>query len=146
MSPDALGTRAHLVLPDLDDGFDNHNNYLDQRQNQNNDMSFTHLLSSRKAWTKGRAEPEVHNYFKKKLVMAYSKRLDVSERFFRFDPRQEVQTRPPVSAGGFVLPQAKPAMRLVEQVKFGSIRDALLKLYTARTTNLFTWLEDAFLT
>jgi hypothetical protein len=43
-----------LVLPDLDDGFDNHNNYLDQRQNQNNEMSFTHLLSSRKAWTKGK--------------------------------------------------------------------------------------------
>jgi len=79
VSPDALGTRAHLVLPDLDDGFDNYDNYLDQRQNQNNDMSFTHLLSSRKAWTKGRAEPEVHNYFKKKVVMAYSKRLDVSE-------------------------------------------------------------------
>jgi hypothetical protein len=79
VSPDAQGTRAHLVLPDLDDGFDNHNNYLDQRQNQNNDMSFTHLLSSRRAWTNGRAEPEVHNYFKKKVVMAYSKRLDVSE-------------------------------------------------------------------
>ena len=37
-------------------------------------------------------------------------------------------------------------MRLVEQVKFGSIRNAPLKLYTARTTNLFTWLEDAFRT
>jgi len=93
-------------------------------------MSFTHLLSSRKAWTKGRAEPEVHNYFKKKVVMAYSKRLDVSERCFRFGPRQEVQTRPPVSAGGFVLSLAKPAMRLVEQVKCSSFYNSVLKLST----------------
>ena len=61
-------------LPDLDDGFDNHDDYLHQRQNQNNDISFTHLLSSRKAWTKGRAEPEVHNYSKKQIIMRYSKR------------------------------------------------------------------------
>ena len=52
-------------LPDLDVGFDNQDDDLHQRQNQNNDMSFAHLLSSRRAWTKGRAEPEVHNYFKK---------------------------------------------------------------------------------
>ena len=61
-------------LPDLDDGFDNRNEYLHQRQNQNNDMSLAHLLSSPRAWTNGRAEPEVHNYFKKQTVMAYSKR------------------------------------------------------------------------
>jgi hypothetical protein len=61
-------------LPDLDDGFDNRNENLHQRQNQNNDMSLAHLLSSRRAWAKGRAEPEVHNYFKKQIVMAYSKR------------------------------------------------------------------------
>jgi len=35
--------------------------------------------------------------------------------FFRFDPRQEVQTLPPVLAGGFVLSLAKPTMLLVEQ-------------------------------
>jgi hypothetical protein len=47
-------TRAHWLLADLDDGFDNRNENLDQRQNQNNDMSFAHLLSSPRAWTKGR--------------------------------------------------------------------------------------------
>jgi len=97
-------------LPDLDDGIDNRNENLHQRQNQNNDMSFTHLLSSRRAWTKGRAEPEVHNYFKMQIVMAYSKRRTFGG-FFRFGPRQEVQTIPPVSAGGFVLSLAKPTMR-----------------------------------
>jgi hypothetical protein len=69
VSPDALDTRAHLVLPDLDDGLDNHNNYLDHRQNQNNDMSFTHLLSSRRAWTKGRAEPEGGKLFQNARVL-----------------------------------------------------------------------------
>jgi hypothetical protein len=53
-----LGIRDYLVLPDLDDGFDNHKDYLYQRQNQNNDMSFAHLLSFRRAWAKGRVEPE----------------------------------------------------------------------------------------
>ena len=61
-------------LPDLDYGFDNHNDHFHQRQNQNDDMSFTHLLSSREAWTKGRAEPEVHNYSEKQIIMRYSER------------------------------------------------------------------------
>ena len=43
------------------------------------------------------------------------------ERFgvvFRFDPRQEVQTLPPVCAGGFVLSLAKLTMRLVSMRSF----------------------------
>jgi hypothetical protein len=69
-----LSTRDYLALPDLDDGFYNHEDYLQHSQNQNNDMSFTHLLSFRRAWSKGRAEPEVHNYSKIETVMRYSKR------------------------------------------------------------------------
>jgi hypothetical protein len=42
--------------------------------------------------------------------MAYSKRRTFGV-FFRFGPRQEVQTIPPVSAGGIVLSLAKPTMR-----------------------------------
>jgi len=55
--------QSSLVLPDLEYGFDNQNDYPHQRQNQNNNMSFTHQLSFRRAWTKGRVEPEAHNYF-----------------------------------------------------------------------------------
>ena len=33
--------------------------------------------------------------------------------FFRFDPRQEVQIKPLVAAGGFISSLAKLAMRLV---------------------------------
>jgi hypothetical protein len=50
--------QSSLVLPDLDDGFDNQNDYPHQRQNQNDNMSFTHGSSFRRAWTKGRVEPE----------------------------------------------------------------------------------------
>ena len=89
-----------------------------------------HHMLNREWWTKGRAEPEVHNYFKKNVVMAYSKRSRRFGGFFRFGPRQEVQTRPPVSAGGFVLSLAKPAMRLVEQVKCSSFYNSVLKLST----------------
>jgi len=104
-------------LPDLDDGFDNRNENLHQRQNQNNDMSLAHLLSSRRAWTKERAEPEVHSYSKKRIVMAYSKRRTFGV-FFRFGPRQEVQTKPPGSTGGFVLSLAKPTMRFSRADEF----------------------------
>ena len=53
-----LGIRDYLVLPDLDKGFDNHKDYLHQRQNQNNYLRLAHELSFRRAWAKGRAEPE----------------------------------------------------------------------------------------
>ena len=95
-------------LPDLDDGFDNHYDYLHQRQNQNNDMSFTHLLSSRRAWTKGRAEPEGVKLFQNQIVLLI---LLITSGFgvsFRFDPRQEVQIKPLVRAGGFISSLAKP--------------------------------------
>ena len=95
-------------LPDLDYGFDNHYDYLHQRQNQNNDMSFTHLLSSRRAWTKGRAEPEGVKLFQNQrvlLILLITSGFGVS---FRFDPRQEVQIKPLVPAGGFISSLAKP--------------------------------------
>jgi hypothetical protein len=68
VSLDAINTEAYLVLPDLDYGFDNYEKYLHHCQNQNNDMSFTHLLSSRRAWTEGRAEPEGGKLFQKQIV------------------------------------------------------------------------------
>jgi len=95
-------------LPDLDDGFDNQDDYLHQRQNQNNYMSFTHLLSSRRAWTKGRAEPEGVKLFQNRIVLLI---LLITSGFgvsFRFDPRQEVQIKPSVAAGGFISSLAKP--------------------------------------
>ena len=95
-------------LPDLDYGFNNQNDYLHQRQNQNNDRSFTHLLSSRKAWTKGRAEPEGVKLFQNQIVLLI---LLITSGFgvsFRFDPRQEVQIKPLVRAGGFISSLAKP--------------------------------------
>jgi hypothetical protein len=63
-----LGTRDYLALPDLDDGFDNHNDYLCQRQNQSNYLSFAHELSFRRAWTKGRVEPEGVKLFQLRIV------------------------------------------------------------------------------
>ena len=98
-------------LPDLDDGFDNRNENLHQRQNQNNDMSFTHLLSSRRAWTKGRAEPEGVKLFQNRIVLLILLTTSGFGGFFRFDPRQEVQIKPPVRAGGFISSLAKPTMR-----------------------------------
>jgi hypothetical protein len=104
-------------LPDLDYGFDNHNDYLHQRQNQNNDMSFTHLLSSRKAWTMWRAEPEVHNDSKRQIIMRYSKRRTFGA-LLPIRPSSRGQTLPPVCAGGFVLSLARPAMQSFQQGKF----------------------------
>jgi len=98
-------------LPDLDDGFDNRNENLHQPQNQNNDMSFTHLLSSRRAWTKGRAEPEGVKLFQNRKVLLILLITSGFGVFFRFDPRQEVQIKPSVAAGGFISSLAKPTMR-----------------------------------
>jgi hypothetical protein len=98
-------------LPDHDEGFDNHNDYLCQLQNQDNKLSLTHLLSSRKAWTKGRAEPEGVKLFQIQIVLLI---LLITSGFgvvFRFDPRQEVQIEPSVAAGGFISSLAKPTMR-----------------------------------
>lgn len=56
---------------------------------------------------------KVQNYFTIEEVLLI---LLITSGFgvvFRFDPRQEVQTLPPVSAGGFVLSLAKLTMRLV---------------------------------
>jgi hypothetical protein len=53
-----LGIRDYLVLPDLDDGFNNRKDYSHQRQNQNNYLRLADELSFRRAWDKGRAEPE----------------------------------------------------------------------------------------
>jgi hypothetical protein len=112
-------------LLDLDDGFDNRNDYLRQSQNQNNDMSFTHLLSSRRAWTKGRAEPEVHNYSKKQIIMRYSKRRTFGA-LLPIRPSSRGQTLPPVLAGGFVLSLARPAMQSFQQREF--VRTAIFVL------------------
>jgi nucleoside-diphosphate-sugar epimerase len=80
-------------------GIDNHNDYFHQRQNQNNDMSFAHLLSSRRAWTKGRAEPEGVKLFQNRIVLLILLITSGFGGFFRFDPRQEVQIKPSVAAG-----------------------------------------------
>ena len=98
-------------LPDLDDGIDNRNENLHQRQNQNNDMSLVHLLSSRRAWTKGRAEPEGVKLFQNRKVLLILLITSGFGGFFRFGPRQEVQIKPSVAAGGFISSLAKPTMR-----------------------------------
>ena len=113
-----LGTRAYLVLTDLDDGFDNHKDYLYQSQNQNNYLRLAHELSFRRAWTKGRVEPEGVKLFQIRIVFPILLITSGFGGFFRFDPRQEVQTKPPVSAGGFVLSLAKLATRLVSRRSF----------------------------
>ena len=105
--------RLTWFLPDLDDGFDNHNDYLQQRQNQNNDTSLAHLLSSRRAWTKGRAEPESVKLFQNRIVLLILLITSGFGGFFRFDPRQEVQIKPLVRARGFTSSLAKLTMRLV---------------------------------
>jgi hypothetical protein len=117
-----LCTRDYLALPDLDDGFNNHEDYLHHCQNQNNDMSFTHLLSSRKAWTKGRAEPEGVKLFQIRIVFPI---LLITSGFgvsFRFDPRQEVQIKLSVAAGGFISSLAKLTTRLVSRRSFTSLK------------------------
>ena len=55
---------------------------------------------------------KVHNYFELQIDMAYSKRRTFRNFFFRFDPRQEVQMKPLVAAGGFISSLAKLTMRL----------------------------------
>ena len=117
--------RLTWFLPDLDDGFDNRNENLRQRQNQNNDMSLAHLLSSRRAWTKERAEPEVHNYSKKQIIMRYSKRRTFGA-LLPIRPSSRGQTLPPVCAGGFVLSLARPAMQSFQQREF--VRTAIFVL------------------
>jgi len=65
-------------------------------------MSFTHLLSSRKAWTKERVEPEGVKLFQLQIVFPILLITSGFGGFFRFDPRQEVQIKLPVPAGGFI--------------------------------------------
>jgi hypothetical protein len=113
-----LGIRDYLVLPDLDYGFENHKYYLHHCQNQNNDVSLTHLLSFRRAWAKGRAEPEGVKLFQLQIVFPI---LLITSGFgvvFRFNPRQEVQIKLPVPAGGFISSLAKPTTRLVSTESF----------------------------
>jgi hypothetical protein len=102
-----------LALPDLDDGFNNRDDYLHHFQNQNNYLRFTQLLSSRKAWTKGRAEPEGAKLFQNQTVLLILLITSGFGAFFRFDPRQEVQIKLSVPAGGFISSLAKLTMRLV---------------------------------
>ena len=81
-------------------------------------MSFTHLLSFRRAWTKGRAEPEGVKLFQLQIVFPI---LLITSGFgvsFRFDPRQEVQIKLPVPAGGFISSLAKPTTHLVSTKSF----------------------------
>ncbi|CAB4682902.1 unannotated protein [freshwater metagenome] len=129
-------------LPDLDYGFDNHNDYFHQRQNQNNDMSFTHLLSSRKAWTKGRAEPEVHNYSKKQIIMRYSKRRTFGA-FFRFGPRQEVKHYPQIPLGVLFYLWLDRPCSLSSKESFSGL--GFLCSSYIQATNLSIWLEDGSL-
>jgi hypothetical protein len=68
--------------------------------------------------------------FQNQIVLSILKNVGSFGGFFRFDPRQEVQTLPPVSAGGFVLSLAKLTMRLVERLKFHRIAKPWLWLYT----------------
>lgn len=78
-------------------------------------MSFTHLLSSRRAWTEGRAEPEGGKLFQNEIVLLILLTTSGFGVFFRFDPRQEVQIKPPVLAGGFISSLAKLTMRLASR-------------------------------
>jgi hypothetical protein len=64
-----LGIRDYLVLPDLDDGFNNRKDYLHHCQNQNNYLRLAHELSSRRAWAKGRVEPEGAKLFQNRKVL-----------------------------------------------------------------------------
>jgi hypothetical protein len=102
-----------LALPDFDDGFNNRDDYLHHFQNQNNYLRFTQLLSSRKAWTKGRAEPEGAKLFQNQTVLLILLITSGFGAFFRFDPRQEVQIKLSVAAEGFISSLAKLTMRLV---------------------------------
>ncbi|MFM2277408.1 MAG: hypothetical protein RJA75_841 [Actinomycetota bacterium] len=47
--------------------------------------------------------------------MTYSKRVTFRNFCFRFDPRQEVQIKPLVRAGGFISSLAKLTMRLASE-------------------------------
>ena len=73
---------------------------------------------------------KVQNYFTIEEILLILLITSGFGGFFRFDPRQEVQTLPPVSAGGFVLSLAKLTMRLVERLKFHRIAKPWLWLYT----------------
>jgi hypothetical protein len=142
VSLDAMNTEAYLVLPDLHSGFDNYKHYLYRCQNQNNYLSFTHLLSSRRAWAKGRAEPEGGKLFQKQIVFPI---LLITSGFgvvFRFDPRQEVQIKPLVAAGGFISSLAKLTMRLASTVIVAKFAIACSSY--KQPTNLCVWREDVF--
>ena len=98
-------------------------------------MSFTHLLSFRKAWTRGRVEPEGAKLFQNRkvlLILLITSGFGVS---FRFDPRQEVQIKLPVTAGGFISSLAKPTTRLVSTVSFTDF-DFLYLSYKQPNTSL----------
>ena len=53
-----------------------------------------------------------------------------SELVFRFDPRQEVQIKPLVPAGGFISSLAKLTMRLASRCSLSLLKNVRHKLYT----------------
>jgi hypothetical protein len=130
-----LKHQSQLALPDLDDGFDNHKDYLHHCQNQNNYLRLAHELSFRKAWTKGRVEPEGVKLFQFEIVFPILLITSGFGGFFRFDPRQEVQIKLPVAAGGFISSLAKPTTHLVSTVSFTDL-DFLYLSYKQPNTSL----------
>ena len=86
---------------------------------------------------------KVQNYFTIEDVLLILLITSGFGGFFRFDPRQEVQTLPPVSAGGFVLSLAKLTMRLVSPRSL-TLLDFSHSSYKQllNFTNLVLWLEE----
>jgi hypothetical protein len=86
---------------------------------------------------------KVQNYFTIEDILLILLITSGFGGFFRFDPRQEVQTLPPVSAGGFVLSLAKLTMRLVSLrslTLLGLSHSSYKQLFNL--TNLVLWLEE----
>ena len=79
----------------------------------------------------------------KKRMLWHTQNVERFGVVFRFDPRQEDQTLPPVSAGGFVLSLAKLTMRLVSTRSL-TLLDFSHSSYKQllNFTNLVLWLEE----
>ena len=75
-------------------------------------------------WPRKGPNRKVQNYFTIKevlLILLITSGFGVS---FRFDPRQEVQIKPLVRAGGFISSLAKLTMRLASEWSFTEIQDS----------------------
>ena len=77
--------------------------------------------------------------------MAYSKRRTFRS-FLPIRPSSRGSNITPSFRWGFCSISGQTNHAFSEQMQFGSYEIAALKLYTVRTTNLFTWQEDEFLT